>query len=80
MGLWYRYLLGLDETQELTQNEITKRHTLTVELTKDLAELKAQKDILIFLAGLHYDQKKVTLERAFSGVADFKYEYQTFTF
>jgi hypothetical protein len=65
MGLWYQSIVGLDETQELIQKEMTKRHTATVERDRYRAELKylahqvnAQKEVLLFLANIHYAQKQ----------------------
>ena len=73
MGLWNQSIVGLDETQELIQKEMTKRHTATVERDKYLAELKylahqinAQKEVLLLLANIHYAQKQFILGQAVS--------------
>jgi hypothetical protein len=65
MGLWNQSIVGLDETQELIQKEMTKRHIATVERDRYRAELKylahqvnAQKEVLLFLANIHYAQKQ----------------------
>lgn len=73
MGLWNQSIVGLDETQELIQKEMTKRHTATVERDRYRAELKylahqvnAQKEVLLLLANIHYAQKQFILGHAVS--------------
>lgn len=73
MGLWNQSIVGLDETQELIQKEMTKRHTATVGRDRYLAELKylahqvnAQKEVLLLLANIHYSQKQFILGQAAS--------------
>ena len=73
MGIWHQSIVGLDETQELIQKELTKRHTATMERDKYQAQLKylahqvsAQKEVLLFLASIHYAQKQFIVEHAVS--------------
>lgn len=57
MGLFHQWIWGLDETQALIQKEMTTRHSMTVEESKYLAnlkiireQLKAQNDLLCLYA------------------------------